>query len=121
MTASLPTEAEADSEATRAKAALLIRAMIEAAKADGAIDADERQAILGKLAAAGCGDEERAFVERAMASPPDLEGLVSQVRDQQTAMEVFTASMLAISVDNDQERQYLRTLAQRLGLGELTI
>jgi uncharacterized membrane protein YebE (DUF533 family) len=109
---------EADPATLNSKAMLYVRAMIEAAKADGQIDGAERQAILGKIAASGCGAEEQAFLEQMMAAPQDIDGLVAAVGgDRQTAAEVLTASMLAIEADTEAEKQYLKHLAERLGLG----
>jgi uncharacterized membrane protein YebE (DUF533 family) len=53
-----------------------------------------------------------------MAAPQDIDGLVAAVGgDRQTAAEVLTASMLAIEADTEAEKQYLKDLAERLGLG----
>ena len=98
------------------KALQLIRAMIAAAKADGQIDAEERGRILGKLREAGADAEALAFVEQEMQRPLDVEAVVAGVTDEQTAAEVFLASMFAINVDTSAEKAYLAQLADRLGL-----
>lgn len=101
--------------ATEQNAKLMIRAMIQAAKADGAIDADERKAILDHLQDAS--DEEIAFVDAELEAPVDVAGLAqdtgTQMRDQ-----VYSAALMAIQVDSDAERQYLRQLAQALQLSD---
>ncbi len=107
---------QADPSDLEGKAMLMVRAMVAAAKADGVIDAEERGKILEKLAAAGAGETERAFVAAEMEAPLDLDGLVNDVHDRMTAAEVFAASALAIDVDTDAERAYLESLADRLGL-----
>lgn len=106
----------ADEAAAGEKALLLIRGMIAAAKADGQIDAEERGRIIGKLKEAGAGAEALAFVEQEMAGPVDLEAVAAGVRDEQTAAELFLASMFAINVDTPAEKAYLAQLANRLGL-----
>ena len=98
------------------RARLLITAMVSAAKADGAIDPDERARILGQLAQRGSGDAERAYLEDEMARPLEFDRLVSQVRDPVLAAEVYTASLLAIDPDTPAEKAYLSTLAARLNL-----
>jgi len=98
-------------------AKLMIRAMIQAAKADGEIDADERAKILGHLT--GASDEERAFVEAEMAGPPDPAGLVAAT-DAAMKSQVYSASLMAINVDNAAEAGYLRSLAEALGLDAAT-
>ncbi len=99
-----------------AKALLLAKAMIAAAKADGTIDEDERLNILNGLAEAGVSPSARSWVEEQMAAPSDIDALVAEVGDPQLASEVFTASLMAITVDTDAERNYLAALAERLGL-----
>ncbi len=98
------------------RATLMIRAMIQATKADGTIDPQESQAIMGKLAAFGHGEDERAFVDAEMRRPIDIPGLVKDVRSPQEAGEVYAASLMAINVDSQPERDYLADLASALGL-----
>ena len=107
---------DADEETAARKALLLIRGMIAAAKADGTIDAEERARIIGKLREAGADAEALAYVEQDMAAPLDVEAIVAQVKDEQTAAELFLASMFAINVDTPAEKAYLVQLADRLGL-----
>lgn len=97
-------------------AELLLLAMVNAAKADGTLDAAERAALLDHLDRAGAGPGERAALERMLAAPADPDGLVAQVRDHAAAVEVYAASRLAIDPDTPAEQAYLVTLARRLGL-----
>jgi uncharacterized membrane protein YebE (DUF533 family) len=98
------------------RARLLITAMVSAAKADGAIDQEERVRILRHLAERGAGDAERAFLEEEMARPLDLDRLISQVHDPMLAAEVYAASLLAIDPDTPAETAYLAVLSTRLNL-----
>jgi uncharacterized membrane protein YebE (DUF533 family) len=107
----LPDEAISDRTAT-----LVVRAMISAAKADGEIDATERQRILGKVQEDGTDPEELRFLEQEMARPPDPDGLAAEARDPAVAAQVYGASLLAIKVDTPAEQAYLRDLAGKLGL-----
>ncbi len=97
-------------------ALLAIRAMVSAAKADGVIDPQEYQRILGQLQEAGADDAARAFVEDEMRKPLDIDALVAGVGRPEEAVEIYAASLLAIDVDTDAERRYLQTLAARLDL-----
>lgn len=97
-------------------AQLILRAMIAATKADGQIDQDEMQRIVGKLEEGGAGDEARAFVLEEMRRPADLDRLIGEVSSQEAAVEVYAASLLAIEVDTAAEREYLRRLAEGLKL-----
>jgi uncharacterized membrane protein YebE (DUF533 family) len=98
------------------KALLLIRAMIAAAAADGQIDADERARILSNLDQAGADAEDHRFVEKELAAPQPIDGLLKEVQDQETAEQVYLASEMAIEVDSPAERSYLQYLAARLNL-----
>jgi uncharacterized membrane protein YebE (DUF533 family) len=97
-------------------ALLTVRSMIMAAKADGQIDQSELDAIMGKLDEHQLGAEEQRWVLDQMRKPVDLDGLVGEVRDQTTAVQVYAAALLAIDVDTPLERQYMASLAQKLSL-----
>ena len=99
----------------------LVQVMIAAAQADGEITAAERQRILDELTQAGADEEERAFLQRELDKPLDLEAVFSRVRDLQMAEEAYTASLLTIEVDTPAEQQYLAYLATRLHLGAETV
>ena len=111
-----PAQNAAEAERLDHTATLILAAMINAAKADGQIDQEELQRILGKLRKAGAEAEALAFVMSELKKPMDLEALVRDVPDQQTAVQLYAASLLAIEVDTEAERQYLRRLAHGLRL-----
>lgn len=98
-------------------AKLMIRAMIQAAKADGAIDETERATILSHLKDAS--DEEIAFVQAELDAPVDVAGLAAAVNETARA-QVYSAALMAITVDTDAEKAYLKGLAQ-LGLDDATV
>lgn len=110
MTAGSPM-GEISEEAAR----LMIRAMIQAAKADGEIDEAERKAILDQLE--GSSDAEVAFVEAQLAAPLDPVALAADTAESMRA-QVYSAALMAISVDTEAERAYLRHLAAALMLDE---
>ena len=97
---------------------MLIRAMIAAANADGIIDEKERNRILKKLETVDLTGEEQSFIVKELLSPVGLEDIVSQVKSPEMAKKVYTVSLLAIEVDTDAERSYMKTLAQQLSLNE---
>jgi len=100
---------------------LLIRSMIAAAYADGRLDDDERRQIMGRLASVGLDEEERRFIEEQLAVPPDLDDIIGQVNTPALARQVYTASLLAITVDTPAERDYLKNLARRLFLSDAMV
>jgi uncharacterized membrane protein YebE (DUF533 family) len=76
---------------------VILQAMINAAKADGQIDAAEQQRILGKLEEAEADAAVQEFVRAEMSRPLDLQALFREVSNPQMAAEVNAASLLAIS------------------------
>lgn len=105
-------------DATEANARLMIRAMIQAAKADGVIDAAERQTILDHLTEAS--DDEIAFVQAEMDAPVDAMALANDTAAHARA-QVYSAALMAIKVDTPAEQAFLAQLAQGLGLEEATV
>ena len=103
------------------KASLIISAMINAAKADGAIDASEAQRTVGKLQAAGADPQTRQLIADEMLKPIDMDSLIARARTPQMAVEVYAASLLAIEVDTPAEQDYLRRLADGLRLDPATV
>ena len=100
---------------------LLIKAMIDAAKADGNIDQSEMEKIVGKLDSDQVSDDEKAFVVAEMRSASDPEALAAQVRNQPQAAEVYAAAIMTISIDSQAEKDYLRRLAKALNLDAGTV
>ncbi|MFT3688167.1 DUF533 domain-containing protein [Paenirhodobacter sp.] len=95
------------------QAKLMIRAMIQAAKADGEIDAGERKAIMDHLGDAS--DEELAFVNAELDGPIDIAGLAAAAGES-TKAQIYSSALMAITVDSEAEKQYLQQLAAALGL-----
>lgn len=116
-----PQKPEKSPEAAKKQALLLIRAMIAAANADGRIDSQERKAILGRLAEAGLGDEDRNFVLKELETPSSVEDILTSVEEPEVARQVYAVSLLAIEVDSQEERDYLHYLRLRLGLDDRTV
>lgn len=100
----------------------IVRAMINAAKADGAIDQVELQKIAGKLEADGLSQAEKDFFTTESAKPIDLAGVVASAAGRDDlAAQIYAASLLAIELDTEQEIQYMQNLAQGLGLSTETV
>lgn len=95
------------------EAELLIQAMCYAAKADGHIDAGEKEAILGRLG--DLDDEEIAYLKEHLEGEVDLQGFTSQVPDDMDE-QVYAFSLMAIKLDTQAEAQYFGKLANGLGM-----
>lgn len=114
-------ESEVRSLASPESERLALRAMISAAKSDGQIDQGEMEKIIGKISADDVTPEEKQFVLQEMGKPLDIDALVADVRDPAQAAQVYAASIIAIDVDTEEERAYLRELASRLGLDNAAV
>ncbi|WP_308914916.1 DUF533 domain-containing protein [Jannaschia sp. LMIT008] len=102
-----------------ATAACMIRAMAQAVRADGHIDADEEKALMEVVdQAADPGD--RAAVEAALAEPIDPEGLAADVPVGHES-EVYAAALTAIDPDSATEKQFLARFAKALRLPDQTV
>lgn len=104
---------ELDDDAT-----LLLRAMINAAKADGQVDEEEVQNIIGRL-----GDDvdaqEKAFLEAEFAAPLDVAAFTRSVPEELNE-EVYAFSCMGMRLDTQQEAEYLGAIAQGLSLDPAT-
>ncbi|ATG49487.1 DUF533 domain-containing protein [Celeribacter ethanolicus] len=109
------TKGTAVGAASEENARLMIRAMIMAAKADGQIDAEERTKILDALNDAS--EEEIAFVQAELDAPVDPMALAKDAGTT-AAAQVYAAALMAISVDTEGEKTFLKGLAQSLMLDE---
>ena len=99
-------------------AGLMIRAMMQAAKADGNIDQQERDKLLNNLGELS--QEETAFINAEMDRDIDVAGLV---RDVPKGMEdqVYMMSVMGINLDTQNEASYLNDLAQNMNLSQTQV
>ncbi|MEP5155262.1 DUF533 domain-containing protein, partial [Planktotalea sp.] len=104
-----------DAEAT---AALMLRAMIQAAKCDGDIDDSERAKIL-ETVGEDADAEDIAFVQEQLAAPVDVEALAADTPDAQK-IQLYSMSMMSIRVDTPAEKAYMAALADALGIDQAT-
>jgi uncharacterized membrane protein YebE (DUF533 family) len=102
-----------------AAAALMLRAMIQSAKADGGIDAAEKAKIL-ETVGDDASAEDIAFIQDQLAADVDVKGLAADTPAAQK-MQVYTASLTTIRVDTEAEAQYLHQLAQALEIPEMAV
>ncbi len=101
-----------------AAAGLMLRAMIQAAKSDGRIDAAEKKKLTDSLGEATA--EEMRFVQAELQAPIDVPGLCRQV-PKALAPQVYAMSVMAIDLDNRTEAEYLHELATGLGLDRASV
>ena len=109
------------SEAEKAELArnseLVLKAMINAAKADGRVDEGEIRRILGKVQESGADAQALEYLTAELKKPMETEALVGAARgNPELAVQIYSASLLAIEVDTPEEKRYLEVLAEALGL-----
>ncbi|OEU58182.1 MAG: hypothetical protein BA862_14405 [Desulfobulbaceae bacterium S3730MH12] len=106
-----------EEQALEQDAEVIVKAMINAAKADGRIDKTEIEKIVGKLEKDGLTGEEKEFFTTEANKPMDINAVVSSAgREPEMAAQVYAASLLAIEVDTRAEQQYMEQLGKGLGL-----
>lgn len=99
----------------------LLRAMIAAAKSDGHIDAAEQTTIFAEMDKLPLSAEDKAFVMDELRRPLDVDAVARGAHTPEEAASLYTASLLAIDVDNASERAYLSLLAARLNLDDALV
>ena len=95
------------------EATLLIRAMINAAKADGRLDRDEERKILSHLGQPSC--EVVAFIQSEFQKPLDVKEFTWSVPFG-LEQKVYAISLAVIDLDQREESAYLKDLAHGLRL-----
>ncbi len=110
QTPEAPIEPSQDQEAA---AALMLAAMIQAAKSDGTFDEAEQQKLLRHLGDVDA--DESAFIQRQIQAPVDVDSLVADT-PQGMGPQVYMMSVLAIDLDTQEEAQYLHKLATGYGM-----
>ena len=122
MPSALLAETPQQQAALEADATIIIKAMINAAKADGVIDQQEIEKIIGKLSADGLQEEEKQFFLAEAGKPMNTQALITAAQGRpELGAQIYAASLLAIDVDTPEEIAYLRDLASGLGLSPQVI
>lgn len=100
----------------RSKAMLL--AVINAAKADGVFDDEERKGISAEVEKFSSDAAIVAWVKEQLDAPLDIQGLASMATNPQIATEIYLTSVAACRDLNEQEKTYLESLRKALGIDE---
>lgn len=94
----------------------ILKALVAASKADGHIDAREREVIEGEFARIDADPALRQWLSAELEKPLDPAEVASAATDAQIASEMYVASLLAADEQNFMERAYLDELARQLKL-----
>jgi uncharacterized membrane protein YebE (DUF533 family) len=103
----------ADAKEDTLEAALYLRCMIAAAKADHELDAGEKARIMETVGEAS--KDEIAFINAELAAQTDVEALARQV-PQGMEEKAYLASLMAIDLDQRAEAEFLDAFARALEL-----
>ncbi|MCR6662722.1 MAG: tellurite resistance TerB family protein [Luteimonas sp.] len=106
-----PPQADLHSEA-------ILRALVGAAKADGHIDAREREVIEGEFARIAPGAEVQQWLKAELDKPLDPAEVARAATTPEIAAEMYLASLVAADEQSFMERSYLDELARRMGIDD---
>jgi tellurite resistance protein len=109
-------EPEEEPSAESAEALLMLRAMIAAAKADGAIDAEERARIAAQLDGAGLSAKARDAVLADFDKPQSPAALAKLASDPMLAAQLYAAAVVGAGDIAAAERAWLDDFAKALKL-----
>ncbi|SDS53825.1 tellurite resistance TerB family protein [Pseudomonas oryzae] len=94
----------------------ILRALIAAAKADGHIDARERELIDAEMARLSGDPQLLRWIDNELHQPLDPAAVARAALTPEMAAEMFLASLLVVDEQNFMERAYLDELARQLRL-----
>ncbi len=98
---------------SREEVYILLKAMVNAAKADGYIDENERNKIMEFMG--DMSKVEKMFVEQELQKELHIEEFLREI-PKGMEKQVYYMSLFAIDLDNEAEREYLEMLSNRLNL-----
>ena len=96
----------------------ILRALVAAAKADGHLDARERQVIEGEFARIAPEAEVQHWLKAELDKPLDPAEVARTASTPEIASEMYLASLVAADEQNFMERAYLDELARQLGIDD---
>jgi uncharacterized membrane protein YebE (DUF533 family) len=95
---------------------LIVRAMIAAAMSDGHLDSAEQGTLFREIDRLDLSPEEKGMMLDELRRPWPVHAIVARCREPETAIEVYTASLLAIDESRPEGANYLGELARLLQL-----
>lgn len=94
----------------------ILKALVAAAKADGHVDARERQLIESELARLTDDPSLRGWLETELNKPLDPSEVARAATTPEMAAEMYLASVLMVDEEHFMERAYLDELARQMRL-----
>lgn len=96
----------------------ILQALVAASKADGHIDAREREAIEGEFVRIDGDTQLRSWLQAELEKPLDPAEVARAAETTEIAAEMYLASLLAADEQNYMERAYLDELARQLKIDD---
>ncbi len=94
----------------------VVRTMLAAAYADGALDAHEQRIIDGAKAKAQITEDERRMLANEIPEEETLKLIAFAAKTPHHASELYAAAVISAGELNDKESAFLKKLSDRLGL-----
>jgi len=94
----------------------ILKSLIAASKADGHIDANERQLIEAEISKMTSDMELRRWVDAELNKPLDPADVARAAATPEMAAEMYIASVMMVDEESFMERSYLTELARQLNL-----
>lgn len=116
QTAELRTVDRVPEHEAEAHGRAVLIALIAAAKADGHVDDQERQAIEAEMAKVDDDPELRSWLQRELEQPLDPAKVAAAAETPEMAAEMYLASLMLIDDQQYMEKAYLDELARQLRL-----
>ena len=113
----LEPQTEAEKKELEQSSELILKAMMNAIKSDGQVDQNELDRFKSKFQELGVDGETQDYFINQLRRPMETETLIMAAQGQpQLAAQIYAASLLAIEVDTQEEKDYLNKLSADMGL-----
>ncbi|MCK5896647.1 MAG: tellurite resistance TerB family protein [Cocleimonas sp.] len=110
---------ELDKEAANKRSAILLKAMIAAAKADGNVSDDELAEIDKQVKNLGLEGDTANIIQEELVKPLDIDQIAALAEGKEAkAAEIYLVSAVVTDQENEKERQYLADLATAMKIPE---
>ena len=105
-----------EGEDAEERSQILVKAMMAAAKSDGKMSEEETKNINAQIKKLDLGDDIQDVLKAGMVTPLSAKSVAKMADDKEIAAEIYIVSMLVTDRENDQEKNYMESLAEALKL-----
>lgn len=108
--------ANLEGPAAKERSVAILRAMVAAAKADGAISKEEEQMVSDHIKTSGLEDDSAAILMNEMSNPSSANDIANLSDSPIMGVDLYLSSLAVAGLDNDADKSYLAELAKLLKL-----